>query len=134
MMFVFSKVSEDRLSTVCQELQDIANLAITITCIDFGIPSTGGLRSVADQQKLFAAGKSAADGLRRISKHQLGKALDVYAVVNGKPSWEPEHLAMVACAMLQAASMLRIKIRWGGHFKPYKNNHGWDMPHFEVLD
>ena len=129
MMFKFSKRSVERMKDVDVRLIAIASRAIEITSIDFGIPEFGGLRDEVEQYNLFKKGKSLCDGYHLESYHQSGLALDVYAYVDGKASWEREHLALVGCAMLQAAAELGYKLRWGGHFKAYL-----DMPHFEIRD
>jgi peptidoglycan L-alanyl-D-glutamate endopeptidase CwlK len=87
------------------------------------------LRSAEDQAKLFTAGKSKADGRTNHSYHQTGKAVDVYAYVDGKASWEKEHLAIIAAAMLQASAQLGYELKWGGLWKSWQ-----DFPHFEIRD
>ncbi len=126
-MFSFSKTSLKRMAEVDSRLQEIAALAITITIIDFGIPEYGGLRTAEEQLTLYQKGLSKCDGKSKTSFHQTGKALDVYAYVDGKASWEREHLALVATAMLQAASMLGYRLEWGGLWP-------WDMPHFQLME
>ena len=127
MAFKFGEKSLQRRKGVDQRLIQISDLALQITVIDFGIPPFGGVRTVEDQVKLYTSGKSKCDGRENKSKHQLGKALDVYAYVDGKASWENEHLAMVAAAMLQAANRLGYRLEWGGLWP-------WDKPHFELAD
>jgi peptidoglycan L-alanyl-D-glutamate endopeptidase CwlK len=126
-VFSLGKKSIENLIGVDDELIDVVELAIEITKVDFGIPSTGGYRVEAEQAKLFTAGLSKADGRVNKSKHQTGRAVDVFAYVDGKASYNTEHLAMVAAAMLQAASQLNIELKWGGHFRSFT-----DMPHFEL--
>ena len=126
-MFSLGKKSIENLIGVDDELIGVIELAIEITKVDFGIPSTGGYRVEAEQAKLFTAGLSKCDGRVNKSKHQTGRAVDVFAYVDGKSSYNTEHLAMVAAAMLQAASQLGIELKWGGHFKSLL-----DMPHFEL--
>ena len=75
----------------------------------------------------FHAGLSKCDGYEKISSHQTGEALDVYAYVDGNASWEEHHLAMVATAMLQSASQLGVGLEWGGLWKSFI-----DMPHFQL--
>jgi peptidoglycan L-alanyl-D-glutamate endopeptidase CwlK len=128
MTFRLSKSSLRNLDGVHPEMADVVKLAIQLTKVDFGIPLTGGYRTAETQNKLFLDGKSNADGYDKKSRHQSGQAVDVYAYVDGKASWEPEHLSMVACAMLEAAIRLDVNMRWGGHFKSFI-----DMPHFERL-
>jgi len=129
MSFQLSNNSINNLTGVDGRLIDIADLAIKLTNIDFGIPSTGGLRTVEDQSKLFTDGKSKADGVNNLSYHQSGKAVDVYAYVDGKASWEKEHLAIIAAAMLQASGQLGYELKWGGLWKSWQ-----DFPHFEIKD
>ena len=123
----FSKRSLERMEGIDQRLIDIMNLAISITKVDFGIPADGGIRTSERQHQLFLEKVSKADGYTKKSYHQTGLACDIYAYVDGKASWEEEHLAKVACAILQAASQLGYKLKWGGLFRSFK-----DMPHFEI--
>ena len=127
MSFKFSSSSLNRLESVNYKLQEIAHLALSITKVDFGIPPNGGYRSPEEQNNLFHNGKSQLDGYKKKSFHQTGKALDVYAFVDGRASWEKEHLAMVAAAMIQAANQLGYKIEWGGLWDNFV-----DMPHFQL--
>jgi len=128
-MFKLGNNSIKNLTGVDGRLIEIADLAITISRIDFGIPSTGGLRTAADQAKLFTDGVSKADGVNNKSYHQSGKAIDVYAYVDGKASWDKYHLTTIATSMLQAAAQLGYPLRWGGNWKSWQ-----DMPHYEIKD
>jgi len=128
-VFRLSNRSKRRRSGVDPRLIEISDLAIQITVVDFGHPADGGLRSAERQNDMFHLGLSKCDGYKRLSKHQTGKALDVYAYVDGKASWDTEHLAMVAAAFLQAASMLGHKLEWGGLWTSFQ-----DYPHFQLLD
>lgn len=138
MNFKLSITSKTRLQGVNPDLIKVTNLAIKLTVIDFGIPPDGGIRMAERQNELFNDDLSKADGYINLSNHQSGDALDFYAYVNGKASWESHYLAMIAAAHLQAASMLGIKINWGGFWQrkipKYKNGipYGWDMAHIEM--
>lgn len=150
-MFSLSDSSIKRRAGVDPKLIQIDDLAIQLTLIDYGHPADAGARTAKRQNRLFVLGKSKCDGTIKISNHQpkedgLGKALDFYAYVNDAPSWEHEHLAIVACAYFQASAILTAKygkgyaIRWGGMWKRknprYINGipYGWDMPHIELID
>ena len=126
-MFSLSQRSIQNLSGINMDLRRIVDRAIQITKIDFGIPETGGWRDSEMQNWLFKSGKSMCDGYEKLSNHQKGEAVDFFAYVDGKASWEPEHLAQVACAFLQAANELGIKLKWGGLFNSFI-----DMPHVEL--
>jgi peptidoglycan L-alanyl-D-glutamate endopeptidase CwlK len=128
-MFNLGTNSIKNLAGVDGRLIDIADLAIKLTNIDFGIPSTGGLRTAEVQAKLFEDGVSKADGVNNKSYHQSGKALDVYAYVDGKASWDKLHLSLIAAAMLQASAQLGYELTWGGLWKSWQ-----DYPHFEIRD
>lgn len=127
MTYFLSDKSIARMDGIDSRLKGIAFRAIQITRVDFGIPSSGGLRTAEEQFDLFSAGRSKADGVKKKSYHQSGKALDFYAYVDGKASWEKEHLAQVACAFLQAAAELGYPLQWGGLFKTFQ-----DMPHVQL--
>ena len=129
MTFQLGTNSINNMSGIDERLIAIAELAITLTNIDFGIPNTGGLRSTEDQAKLFTSGVSKADGRTNKSYHQTGKAVDVYAYVDGKASWDKLHLSLIAAAMLQASSQLGFELKWGGLWKSWQ-----DYPHFEIRD
>lgn len=125
----FSINSAKVLASVDSRLFDIATRALELSKIDFGIPASGGLRTPQEQNELYQGGKSQLDGFEKKSYHQTGKALDVYAFVDGSASWDESHLSMVACAMLQAASELGYKLQWGGLWVNFV-----DMPHFQLVD
>ena len=138
-MFELSNISIQNREGVDPRLIEISDRAIQISLIDFGHPEHAGLRSDTEQNQLYLDGASNCDGYDKISKHQKGLALDFYAYVNGRASWEPDHLAMVAIAFFQAANELGYKIKWGGMWKrktpKFVNGipYGWDMPHVEIM-
>jgi len=128
-MFYLSQRSKDRMKGIDERLILIAEEAIKITRIDFGIPQYGGLRTAAEQHQLFLDGKSRADGYKYKSKHQLGRALDFYAIdpETKRAVWHDSLLAQVACAFLQSAAKLKIPLEWGGLWKGFK-----DFPHVQL--
>lgn len=136
-LYRFSDTSLKRREGVDQRIISISDFAIQISPIDFGIARDGGKRTAERQYELFLAGASRCDGESRLSAHQFGKALDFFAWVDGRESWNPGHLAMVAAAHLQAASMLGFKLKWGGFYTPFHAdpfNHGWDCGHIELIE
>jgi peptidoglycan L-alanyl-D-glutamate endopeptidase CwlK len=133
--FKFSSSSEKNMKGVDSRLIEIAHEALCNSPIDFGVPQFGGLRTSKDQQELFnrVPKVTNADGVKIKSYHQSGKALDIYAFVNGKASWDELHLALIAGVVLSTANRLGYKVTWGGTFgsKEFK---GWDKPHFQIED
>ena len=137
--FSLSNNSKKNREGIDSRLIEISDLAITISLVDFGHGRDSGKRTAARQHELHLNGRSKADGYDKKSNHQSGRALDVYAFVDGKASWEHDHLAMVAAAFLQAASILGYQLSWGGFWpsrKPTFVNsipYGWDCPHIEII-
>lgn len=87
-----------------------------------------GMRTAAKQQEYFKKGTSMLDGVKKKSNHQLGKAVDIVPLVNGKVvtrSWAPFY--PMADNVKAAAKKLGVKVTWGGDWKSFK-----DGPHFEI--
>lgn len=135
MPFQLSRRSIFNRRGVDKRLVEISDLAITLTTVDFGHGRYAGLRSASLQHSLFNDDLSRCDGFVLKSPHQSGKALDFYAYVDGKVSYDPFHMAMVGAAFLQAACILGYKIEWGGLWSAPKDKlHGWDMPHIQIRE
>lgn len=84
-----------------------------------------GLRTLATQQKYFKSGVTLCDGIKKLSKHQLGKAVDLYPLpVNFE---NKEAFKKLANHIITTGKKMGIKIIWGGTFKNLV-----DMPHFEI--
>ena len=132
-MYRFSKRSLKRLEGVNPKMIDLMNTAIVRSPIDFGIPADGGKRTAKRQKELFDDKDvdTNCDGIIKKSYHQSGNAVDIYAYVNGKPSWDKVHLALIAGVILSIAVEMDLNIRWGGTFGSKKFK-GWDQPHFEL--
>lgn len=125
--FHLSETSKMRMAGIDPQLRKVVERAIQITKVDFGIPQYGGLRTVQDQQTLFDKGASKADGVENKSYHQTGRAVDFYAYVDGKATWDVKYMAQVACAFFQAAIDLGIDIEWGGLWTSFV-----DTPHIQL--
>ncbi len=103
---------------------------------DYGIPSTGGVRTDEEQHKLFLDGKSKCDGYDKKSKHQpkelrgmkIGKAVDFYGYVNGGATWDTAILTAIARHIQKVAKdRYNINLTWGGDWKSFR-----DMPHLQL--
>lgn len=95
---------------------------------------TDGLRTVQQQRRLYAKGRTApgaivtyADGELKKSNHQskddgLGHAVDCAFVVDGRPSWDVAlpWQAYGACAEA-------VGLTWGGRWERLR-----DLPHVEL--
>lgn len=127
-MYRLSKASLDKLIGVHPDLISVVKKAITITEIDFRV--TQGLRTVDEQERLYAQGRTAPGKIvtwTMKSRHLTGHAVDLCAIVNGLVSWDQKHYPLIADAMKQAAQAIGITIVWGGDWVKKT-----DMPHFEL--
>ena len=107
-MFKLSQRSVSRLSGVDEKLTECVVRAIELTKVDFGVAC--GLRTMEEQERLVAAGKSQT----MKSKHLEGKAVDLVAYWEGQVSWELNLYDDVAEAMRLAADELElVGLRWG---------------------
>jgi len=106
-LYQFSKRSLSKLEGVHPDLVAVANRAIQLTKVDFGL--TEGLRTVERQKKLVAAGKSQTMN----SKHIEGKAVDTLVYIGKTHSWDLSLYDDVADAFAAAGRELGVSLRWG---------------------
>jgi len=121
MAFAFGARSRARLTGVHPDLVRVVHLALTYSPHDFTI--TEGLRSVARQRELKAAGASQTMN----SRHITGHAIDFAVLVGGKVRWDWPLYGQVAAAFKRAAKELGVPIIWGGDWKSLR-----DGPHVEL--
>lgn len=119
-----SKRSKGRLSGVLPVLVSIFEEGVIDSPFDFGIPSGGGLRSDKDQVDMYAIGRTTQLDRKPVtwtlnSNHKakeggFGYAVDIYAYVDGKASWDMKYLEPIA-RHLQKYAMDKycIKLDWG---------------------
>ena len=121
------KINSDRLAKVLPELQTKCLQIISIAAAaGFVLLVTQGLRTVAEQNALYAQGRTApgkivTNARGSQSNHTTGKAVDFAFVVNGEISWD-ENLYQKLGAW--AAT---VGLHWGGNWKTIK-----DKPHVEI--
>lgn len=121
MAFVLGSRSRARLTGVHPDLVRVVELALTYSPHDFTI--TEGLRSVARQRELKAAGASQTMN----SRHITGHAIDFAVLIGGKVRWDWPLYGQVAVAFKRAAKELNVPIIWGGDWKSLR-----DGPHVEL--
>lgn len=130
-MYRFSRRSLKKLEDAHVDLRIILLKAISISRVDFGISETH--RSIKRQQRLFNEGKSKINGTTTKGKHNYkpSLAVDIYAWIQGKASWDDIHLGYIAGVILTIADALYDKgevdhmVRFGGD---------WDMDGVFVID
>jgi peptidoglycan L-alanyl-D-glutamate endopeptidase CwlK len=123
MTFQLSQRSLDRMKGVDERLVNVVKRAIEISEIDFVV--TEGLRTKERQAQLLKAGATRTMN----SKHIVGKAVDLAAIVDGQVRWDWPLYAKLADAMKRAAEILNVEIEWGGDWITFK-----DGPHFQLKD
>ncbi len=121
MAFVYGAASKARLREVHPDLQRVAYLALSYSPHDFTI--TEGIRTLARQKQLKAAGASQTLN----SRHITGHAIDFAVLVGGKIRWDWPLYGPVADAFKRAAKELGVPIIWGGSWKSLR-----DGPHIEL--
>lgn len=105
--FFLSQKSLDNLKGIHSDLVIVVKNAIKITKVDFMVGE--GLRSLARQNHLVKQGKSKTMN----SRHITGHAVDLWAVVGGKISWDWQYYDDIASAMRQSANVCQVPIVWG---------------------
>jgi peptidoglycan L-alanyl-D-glutamate endopeptidase CwlK len=123
---ILSKRSVAQLAGVHLNLKAVVLRAADVTLQDFIVSE--GLRSVEQQKKNMAAGVSKTMNSRHLpSKDGLARAVDLWAVVGGKVTWDMAAYRRIAAAMQQAATELNVTVEWGGAWKKLV-----DGPHFQL--
>lgn len=136
-MFAYGKMSNKKIATLEHLMQEVCHRAMAkmnarkSRRVDFGI--SHALRSDAEQNALYQIGRTKpgkivthADGYKEKSVHQFGFAVDFYAYVDGKASYDHALLALIAMCFAEAATELGLRWRWGGNFTTIA-----DAGHFE---
>jgi peptidoglycan LD-endopeptidase CwlK len=142
----FSQASLDKLSTCHEDLQKV--MLEAIKHFDFTI--TYGVRTVAQQQALYAQGRTApgsivtwVDGVKKKSNHNYipSRAVDVAPwPIDWKDRESFIYLAgyiMAIAEIMYADGRIKHKIRWGGDFSMNDrtiDEKKADAPHFEIID
>ena len=136
--YKLSERSLKNLEHIHPDLVKVIKEAIKNSPVDFTI--TDGLRTTAEQQALYAKGRTVAgtrvtqkNGTTNKSNHQakgdgLGYAVDLYSFYDGKVQVDDDKKLKVIAEHIKAvAKDLKINIEWGGDWKTFK-----DYPHFEL--
>lgn len=125
----------DKLAGVHPMLAEkVRKVCYAMAMLGFEMIVTGGLRTTAQQQALYAKGRTApgeivtnADGVTHTSNHQAkvdgyGHAVDCAFMVDGKASWAESNPWALYGAMATA-----LGLRWGGDWSAIV-----DRPHVEM--
>lgn len=122
MSYVLGKRSLQRLEGVHPDLVRVVKRAITLTPVDFTVLE--GLRTLARQKQLVAAGASKTMN----SRHLTGHAVDLGAYVGGSVRWDWPLYHKIAAAVKEAARLEGVPIEWGGDWRTFKDGPHWQLP------
>ena len=113
MAFKLSQRSFQKLVDVHPDMVAVVKHAITVTKIDFGV--TYGVRTVEEQEKLVAAGRSQTMKSKHLIQEDTGfsHAVDLMAYVNGSPCWELNVYDDICDAMAEGAYEHAVSVKWG---------------------
>jgi len=121
------ELNEDRLEEVKPELREKVKRLIALARErGYSIVVTQGFRTVAEQNALYAQGRTKpgkivtnAKGTQ--SNHTKGIAADLAFVVNGQITWDDRLYTRIG-AWADA-----VGLKWGGNWQRFK-----DLPHVEL--
>jgi peptidoglycan L-alanyl-D-glutamate endopeptidase CwlK len=119
--FILGATSQKNLIGVHPDLVRVVRRAIRVTPLDFRV--TEGVRTLARQRELVAAGASRTLN----SRHLTGHAVDLVALVGGRVRWDWPLYRILNQAMQQAAAEVGVPVQWGGHWTTFR-----DGPHFQL--
>ena len=111
-MFKLSSRSLGKLEGVNPVLVDTVKRAIELSKVDFGV--IYGVRSLAEQEKLYNAGRSQTMKSRHLVQEDgYSHAVDLMAYDGSNPSWDIVMYVDIADSMKAAAKETGAKICWG---------------------
>lgn len=119
---ILSPRSQSRLKGVHPDLVRVVKAACYETPVAFEVIE--GLRTMARQKQLLAAG--ATTTLK--SRHLTGHAVDLAPVVDGKVRWDWPLYFKLAAWIKEVAKREGVAIEWGGDWKTFKDGPHWQLP------
>ena len=112
MTFKLSKRSLGKLEGVHPDMIATVKRAIELTKVDFGV--TFGVRTLEEQKKLYAAGRSQTMNSKHLIQDSgFSHAVDLVAYDGPNVVWELSVYDDIADAMSEAANEVGCDIKWG---------------------
>jgi hypothetical protein len=103
------------------DLVKVIELALKTSSVPFLV--TEGLRTIARQRELVAAGASTTMN----SRHITGHAVDIVPIVGGSICWKTPAFKQPLDAIRQAAKKLKVNVEFGADWRSFK-----DYPHVQL--
>ena len=122
MSFVLGPRSLKRLEGVHPDIVKVVKRAIGCSTIDFTVLE--GVRSLARQKQLMAAGATRTMN----SRHLTGHAVDLAPLVGGVVRWDWPLYHQLATIIKKAAADEGVPIQWGGDWRSFKDGPHWELP------
>jgi peptidoglycan LD-endopeptidase CwlK len=141
--------STEQLATLHRSLRMVMEDALQLSDVPFQLVEGG--RSIARQTELFQAGKSKINpaaypkyaDLYKAAKHIVGpgeplsRAVDIICATSHDKRYDYNHLCFIAGAVMAAARMRGVRMRWGGNWdgdtEIISDQTFQDLVHFELL-
>ena len=112
MAFKLSNRSLGKLEGVHPDMVATVKRAIELTKVDFGV--TFGVRTLEEQKKLYAAGRSQTMNSEHLTQDSgFSHAVDLVAYGGPNVVWELNVYDDIADAMAEAANEVGCDIKWG---------------------
>ena len=112
MAFKLSTRSKNKLEGVHPDMVAVVERAIELTDVDFGV--TYGVRSLAEQEKLVASGRSQTMKSKHLKQDDgYSHAVDVVAYDGSDVIWEINVYDDICDAFKQAAIEKGVAVKWG---------------------
>jgi peptidoglycan LD-endopeptidase CwlK len=121
MTFILGPRSLSKLKGVHPDLVSVVQQALVLSPIDFAV--TEGVRTLARQKELVAAGASKT----MKSRHLTGHAVDLAPIVSGKVRWDWPAFDQLIPAVKQAALDCGVECEFGYDWVTFK-----DGPHVQL--
>jgi len=122
MAFKLGKSSREKLAGVHPDLVRVLNRYMAETgAVDVRV--TEGLRTLARQKQLKAAGASRTLD----SRHLTGHAIDLCGWIAGRPDYSWPIMHRIAAGMKRAAELEGVAIKWGGDWRTFKDGPHWEL-------
>lgn len=119
-----SKRDRDRLKGVHPDLIRVVERAAKLTSRPFFIIQ--GLRTIAEQKRNVARGKSQT--MR--SRHLTGHAVDIglYRPDGKTLDWNLDSFGAFNVVMQDASKIEKVPVTWGGSWQTIKDGDHWELP------
>lgn len=117
------------LAQVHPDLVRVIKRAETLMKAPTGFVVTYGIRTLAAQKKLLAAGATTTMRSRHLpgKTNGLAHAVDLAVTLDGKIKWDWPLYPKLAAVVKEAAKLEGVPVEWGGDWKKFK-----DGPHFQL--